>query len=1700
MKKAIIVSLFLIFLGTFFAVRSDAAESREYIIRGEDGGYTLYLYSDGVPIKVSTGELEELIGKTSGGRLTLDGVESYGRIDIPEGEYVLSGSLSSKGSFTLHSGTRLTLSEASVSFTDEYGILVRGGELFAQGATVSSERGAAIVLDYSATSRFVMTDTAVITVSSEATILLKSGAAELLSGEVINGGGAAVISDSSLTLGASLSGIGNEIITDKPFHISEGFCPESVVRISYGGNLRDGTLTELIYGARGESVAYFSLTNKDGREEKLTYFDSHKTTSSSNFLAVYKPYTVRAHFGSSVTELEYLEGETVVLPKPNSEEGYMFSGWYLDREYSSVLATNASVTADMDVYAGFTLIPPTFRVTTLDFVYDGKDRELTVDDLFHPLDSSGGSYGYVWERGGEEIGRGSFINVSEVSDSGYYTCIITFRHGVSEVTVRAENISVKVEPATVSLPTVTPIEYTGAEITPNLPYSPHYTAEITGGISAGKYPIRLILKDPYNYRFENSEEKEANIYYRIVKAENSWQSELTVQNAYEGCETKVSASSRFGEVKYLYSSSEGGAYTHTPPSAVGIYYVIARVEGTGDYTELVSAPTELRILADSVDRIYISEMPRVTDYRAFESFIPDGLIAVAVYRSGREESVTAERLKISYQQGESFLYGDVGVIITYLGVSTTCEVNVERAAYDVSELKFSSTSTVFNATYQSVSPPTHSIMGIDGIPLIMSVSGGGVNVGEYSVTLSFSTDSANYTLPDPITVKLVIAPYTANITWQKTQFVYDGNLCVPVATYVDVHGAIRYATVSGGAINAGKNYIATASVSDPNYLLSSTECSFSILRADYILDSVEWSETVFSYTGEPLSVTISGLPEGLSVIGYIDASATDAGEYTARAVFSYDSVNYNPPPCMTHKWRIDPIPYDDSGYSFADTRATYDGEVHYPTFTGNMPTGIDGCTLSYSFSCGATHVNEGVVAVTVAFASESKNYLVPPPMTVYVEILPQGITVTWTEDELVYTGKPLAPSAYSPITDVSVGGEAVNAGAYVAVCSSLNDDYFVINSEQPFTVNKAHNYWTVSPSISDIYEGYSPSPVCEAIWGQATYFFYSDPDCTVEAYPSGAGVYYAIAAVPESENYLPLISSPIRFCVMEVLPIGLSAALLSDSLTAFTRVTDEEVSLHLCYNDGTSRRISLSEAAVSYQSADSLRRSDTKINLSYGVFSVELPLSVGYASYDLSAVSWSDDVFLYDSLPKLPTLSGLPLGVSVKGYSISPVTNAGTYSVEAYLEYDVENYLMPVIPAHSFNVLPCTVPCPRIESREYDGSYYVPTSPSDLYAYSEITPERFVGEYTLYAELTDPVNYVFEDGTVSQRVTYLITPKVLTFTVSDFDLYLWESEITPHYVMTDGEAVAGDDLMLRIEVTDGIIALRSDNPNYELSVTVGKVNSLGYPSPETTAMIIIVTLLSLAFTLFAIVVYSERERILDCIAVIRYRFSRIKHTSEVHREESGVGRSLGGVPTYNNEENYSACDPEYCPEAPVYEDDRYEEADEEPTISKDQCTYDAESAERDLYGHSDGYGSISESNHEEPSPEDKLLYDVEAIDSQRADVLITDSLAKNLVKRSPEIIFTEGEGRSVINVDTLSRNFSQGDRVDVNVLKKKCLVPYDTAYLKVLARGVLDKSLSVYANDFSLSAVKMIALTGGESVRVITRRLKGEEGRSEKKG
>lgn len=75
----------------------------------------------------------------------------------------------------------------------------------------------------------------------------------------------------------------------------------------------------------------------------------------------------------------------------------------------------------------------------------------------------------------------------------------------------------------------------------------------------------------------------------------------------------------------------------------------------------------------------------------------------------------------------------------------------------------------------------------------------------------------------------------------------------------------------------------------------------------------------------------------------------------------------------------------------------------------------------------------------------------------------------------------------------------------------------------------------------------------------------------------------------------------------------------------------------------------------------------------------------------------------------------------------------------------------------------------------------------------------------------------------------------------------------------------------------------------------------------------------------------------------------------------------------------------------------------------------------------------------------------------------------------------KGSRRAEINLDILAAHFESGDNIDLDSMIAKGLLPPDTTFVKVLARGKISKPLTIAAQDFSTAAMRMILLAGGNA-------------------
>lgn len=130
---------------------------------------------------------------------------------------------------------------------------------------------------------------------------------------------------------------------------------------------------------------------------------------------------------------------------------------------------------------------------------------------------------------------------------------------------------------------------------------------------------------------------------------------------------------------------------------------------------------------------------------------------------------------------------------------------------------------------------------------------------------------------------------------------------------------------------------------------------------------------------------------------------------------------------------------------------------------------------------------------------------------------------------------------------------------------------------------------------------------------------------------------------------------------------------------------------------------------------------------------------------------------------------------------------------------------------------------------------------------------------------------------------------------------------------------------------------------------------------------------------------------------------------------------------------------------------------------------------------------VEEVAEEEPEEEPEEVEEpeveiVESVTVAEAEEKITDEQVEAFVHISEK--FSDKTKKDIVNIDSLGRYFKAGETVTVEQIRKRVpSVNKKATYIKVLARGILDKPLHVEADDFSPAAIKMIVLTGGTVTR-----------------
>ena len=1603
-----ILAVLAIFL-TESVVLADGSETPVYTVSRCEEGYALV--SGGVSIaegdRLAT--LLDLIPDGGTCEIYFDKVSTDEDITLYGGTLALTGVLTFRGNASLTvDGGEVKISGASVAF-ESGNLRVKRGSLTLFGGSVTSGK-VAILSDFSASASVRVIGGSISSDTSSA-IVVERGSISV-SGGTVRGADSAIVAYTTLTLSGAptFSGSEYDIVTDtEPTLFSDGGVYRGVARIKLLSDFPEGRATVAVYARTPDSLVGITLFDIDGICHPLHFLDKSESGVGESVGAVLRPYRITFYHGDDVLlKSDYIKGSEVEIPKTPEVLGYTFSGWYTDD--GEPFDFNTDLHSDISLYASFTLTAPTYTLISPSFVYDGGIRYIELRDLYHPLISEG-FLSYEWYKDGLPLNSfGETHPVRTVADSGGYSVKITLTVGKSSVSVTSPTADVLVSRHTVEIPNIPSVKYSGSPISPSLADTREYTVGDVVGTPVGIYPVAITLRDSENYAFEGTSDATVYVDFVIEKGINEWTQPLTVSDIYEGESLTPLVSALFGSVEILYRRVGETQFALGIPTKSGEYEARAFVVGCENYTALEGETVRFKIIAERVVGISVTKRPNKDTYSAFEVISPEGIEVLAMYNSSRLESVAVESLTFIYQSANSFRYGDSGITVSFGGVNVTLPLTVEKAEYDMSAVEFSAVSVVYRGSLITLPVPENLPTGLDGIPLVGTVRGGGTAVGEYPITLEFSTDSRNYRLPESLYTTLTVTPYACEAVWGDLSFTYDGTEKLPTAFYLDVFGRRVSTTVKGSRSLAGE-YTATLSWTDTNYIITNPTVTFVIGKADYDTSGVIWCGGGEVYDGEEKGVYVTSLPDGVSVIGYVNNRATESGTYIARVSLSYDSANYNPPTVEEYGWQILKRDYETDGFYFADAEYVFDKMPHYPTLVGDMPVGIDGVRLEYEFSHGVVNVREGRATVNIIFKTASKNYAPPKPLTATVTVLPREITVLWSGLSVTYSGSYARPTATSSESCITVTGGGVLAGEYSLVATADDPNYKVVNSSAILVIHKAENKWIVTPTVDDIFYGRDPSPRAEARAGGVTYTYYSvsDPETPLRDVPRAVGDYTVIASTVGDGNYLPITSEHLSFSIIAVVPVSLDIKPTNGSFCAFEELNGDNITAYLSYNDGTRERLDVDRLGIEYPRAEHLLFGDSEVEITYSDFTVILPVTVKRADFDLTSLRWESTATVYDGSFKCAYLSGLPEGLSVLEY-VGGGSDAGEYRISVLLSYDEENYNNPIIPDATLTVSKRIIPTPTVPPCEYSGERIVISDlTTDLYTATD-TAGQYPGAYPILFTVRDAKNYSFESGE-SVSVNFVINPRKITLKIMSIEVGIFERAPDFSFEIISGSLLSGDTLSPAFSVKDGKISASVDMPNYDITVIEGEYIKTFKISSLTALIIFLIFLILLTVAVVLVLLVRRTKSALNTRALI-----------------VAIGRDL-------NEEN-----------------------DTKEEISNENKGQNENNSDINI-----------------PNP----------ITSDYANELISNSLAKDLIRREVTVL-TDGWRKGIVNVDTLSESFSAGERVDVNILKSKSLIPYDTAYIKVLARGVIDKPLHVYANDFSLSAVKMIALAGGRSIKVST--------------
>ena len=472
---------------------------------------------------------------------------------------------------------------------------------------------------------------------------------------------------------------------------------------------------------------------------------------------------------------------------------------------------------------------------------------------------------------------------------------------------------------------------------------------------------------------------------------------------------------------------------------VGTYTVEIKLPATENYNE-ATATTVVTIVAKQVQVNW--HYADNYEYNGNKLELPTADIQdvkgeyqdLVVTELNSQEFVNAGLYQFVAKFNADFLDGSNYV----LSNTTSKEIEVAKATIDLSKYSWNYTGQyIYNGSEHKVE-----LSNLHPALTPTYVDNAKTDAGEYTATVSFEYDEANYNVINEVPkCEWKIVASAVVVTWEYADsYVFTGAaLQLPKATILEGAIELNVSVEENKEFRNAGTYSFVASIEGNNYSLSNTKLID--IKVEKATLDVNWEYAdAYVYNGQLLANPTAKVTDLLGVEVELNTNTTDNAEfknaltYTFEAKFAADYTdkdNYVLNNNVSVEVKVEKADYDLTGMEWDYEQAyVYNGEQH----TVKVINIIDGLTASYE---NAEFTNVGNYTASVKFTYDTVNYNEPVMEDLDWSIIPLEVTVSWDyESSYTYTGSNLkAPTA----TYVNVNSEELELAVVESTGKTFKD-------------------------------------------------------------------------------------------------------------------------------------------------------------------------------------------------------------------------------------------------------------------------------------------------------------------------------------------------------------------------------------------------------------------------------------------------------------------------------------------------------------------------------------------------------------------------------------------------------------------------------------------------------------------------------------